>query len=43
LQGIKKRWLDGTASSAEAEERSKRVPHLATSAWEHARKAGAPA
>ncbi len=28
IQGIKKRWLDGTASSAEAEERSKRVPEL---------------
>lgn len=43
LQGIKKRWLDGTASSAEAEERSKRVIPLAESAWEFARKAGAPA
>lgn len=43
LQGIKKRWLDGTASSAEAEERSKRVPELAKASWEYARKAGAPA
>ncbi len=43
LQGIKKRWLDGTASSAEAEERSRRVPQLAVSAWEHARNAGAAA
>ncbi|MEO1167772.1 MAG: phosphotransferase family protein [Pseudomonadota bacterium] len=42
LQGIKKRWLDGTASSAEAEERSKRVPELAQAAWEFARAAGAP-
>jgi aminoglycoside phosphotransferase (APT) family kinase protein len=43
LQGIKKRWLDGTASSAEAEERSKRVPELAEAAWGFARAAGAPA
>jgi len=43
LQGIKKRWLDGTASSAEAEERSKRVPELAQAAWGFARAAGAPA
>ncbi|MGP1283243.1 MAG: phosphotransferase family protein [Parasphingopyxis sp.] len=42
LQGIKKRWLDGTASSAEAEERSKRVPELAAAAWGFARAAGAP-
>jgi len=41
LQGIKKRWLDGTASSPEAEERSKRVPQLAEAAWAFARKAGA--
>lgn len=43
LQGIKKRWLDGTASSAEAEERSARVPELAEAGWLHARRAGAPA
>lgn len=43
LQGIKKRWLDGTASSAEAEGHAARVPLLAAAAWEHARKAGAPA
>lgn len=43
LQGIKKRWLDGTASSTEAEERSKRVPELAQAAWKFARKAGATA
>ncbi|QLC23154.1 phosphotransferase family protein [Parasphingopyxis sp. CP4] len=43
IQGIKKRWLDGTASSAEAEERSKRVPELAEASWEFARAAGAPA
>ena len=42
LQGIKKRWLDGTASSTEAEERSKRVPELAVASWEFAKKAGAP-
>lgn len=42
LQGIKKRWLDGTASSTEAEERSKRVPELAVAAWDFAKKAGAP-
>ena len=42
LQGIKKRWLDGTASSPEAEERAKRVPELATLAWSFAQKAGAP-
>lgn len=42
LQGIKKRWLDGTASSPEAEERSRRVPELAEAAWDFARAAGAP-
>lgn len=42
VQGIKKRFLDGNASSAEAEERGSRVPMLAEIAWEHARKAGAP-
>jgi aminoglycoside phosphotransferase (APT) family kinase protein len=41
IQGIKKRWLDGTASSPEAEERSKRVPELAKTAWEYAKMAGA--
>jgi aminoglycoside phosphotransferase (APT) family kinase protein len=43
LQGIKKRWLDGTASSAEAEERAKRVPELAKTAFRFARQAGMPA
>lgn len=43
LQGIKKRWLDGTASSPEAEERAKRVPELAKSAWGFAQAAGAKA
>ncbi|MBC2776790.1 phosphotransferase family protein [Parasphingopyxis marina] len=42
LQGIKKRWLDGTASSPEAEERAKRVPELAQAAWKFAKAAGAP-
>lgn len=41
IQGIKKRFLDGTASSAEAEERSKRVPELARQSWAFAQKAGA--
>jgi aminoglycoside phosphotransferase (APT) family kinase protein len=41
VQGIKKRVLDGTASSAHAAEMAARVPHLAASAWDFARKAGA--
>ena len=41
VQGIKKRVLDGTASSAHAAEMAKRVPHLAASAWSFAGKAGA--
>ncbi|MBC7986420.1 MAG: phosphotransferase family protein [Sphingomonadaceae bacterium] len=43
VQGIKKRFLEGNASSAEAEERGSRAPMLAAAAWDHARKAGAPA
>jgi aminoglycoside phosphotransferase (APT) family kinase protein len=38
VQGIKKRWLDGTASSAQAEEMAKRVPELARRAWAFAEK-----
>lgn len=42
VQGIKKRALEGNASSAEAEEFGARVPGLAERAWEFARLAGAP-
>jgi aminoglycoside phosphotransferase (APT) family kinase protein len=41
VQGIKKRVIDGTASHAQAAEMAKRVPMLASAAWEFARKAGA--
>ena len=41
MQGIKKRVIDGTASSAHAREMSARVSPLADRAWEFARKAGA--
>jgi aminoglycoside phosphotransferase (APT) family kinase protein len=41
VQGIKKRMLDGTASSAHAAEMAQRVPHLAAAAWNFAGKAGA--
>ncbi|MGE0409273.1 MAG: phosphotransferase family protein [Amphiplicatus sp.] len=41
VQGIKKRFLDGNASSAEAEEAGSRVRPLAERAWEFARLAGA--
>ena len=41
VQGIKKRVIDGTASHAKAAEMAKRVPMLATAAWNFARKAGA--
>jgi aminoglycoside phosphotransferase (APT) family kinase protein len=41
LQGIKKRVIDGTASSAHAKAQSDRVSPLADKAWEFARKAGA--
>ena len=41
VQGIKKRVIDGTASSANAAEMAKRVPTLAQAAWAFAEKAGA--
>jgi aminoglycoside phosphotransferase (APT) family kinase protein len=41
VQGIKKRVLEGTASSAHAAEMATRVPRLAGQAWDFARKAGA--
>lgn len=41
VQGIKKRMLDGNASSANARETAARVPGLAAGAWAFARKAGA--
>jgi aminoglycoside phosphotransferase (APT) family kinase protein len=41
VQGIKKRVIDGTASSAHAAEMAERVPFLAARAWDFARKAGA--
>ena len=40
-QGIRKRFLDGNASSEQAEAAGSRVPMLAESAWTFARKAGA--
>jgi aminoglycoside phosphotransferase (APT) family kinase protein len=41
VQGIKKRFLDGNASSAKAEEMAARVPMLAQAAWHFAQRAGA--
>ena len=41
VQGIKKRVIDGTASSAKAAEMAERVPMLASAAWSFAEKAGA--
>jgi aminoglycoside phosphotransferase (APT) family kinase protein len=41
VQGIKKRVIDGTASSAHAAEMATRVPHLAKAAWGFAQHAGA--
>ena len=41
VQGIKKRVIDGTASHAQAAEMAKRVPMLASTAWDFAKKAGA--
>ena len=41
MQGIKKRVIDGTASSAHAKAMSERVLPLAEKAWDFARKAGA--
>ncbi len=40
-QGIRKRFLDGNASSAQAGEMSQRVPEIAASGWDFARRAGA--
>ncbi|MFN3819652.1 phosphotransferase family protein [Blastomonas sp.] len=41
LQGIKKRVIDGTASSAQAAQMAERVIPLAQAAWAYAKKAGA--
>ncbi len=41
VQGIKKRIVDGTASSAQAETSASQVYRLAASAWDFAQKAGA--
>lgn len=41
MQGIKKRYIDGTASSAHAKAMSERVQPLADKAWEFAQLAGA--
>ena len=41
VQGIKKRFLDGNASSAKAEQMAARVPMLAQAAWHFAQRAGA--
>ena len=43
VQGIKKRFLDGNASNANAEQAGSAVPRLAAAAWEFALKAGAKA
>jgi aminoglycoside phosphotransferase (APT) family kinase protein len=43
VQGIKKRWLDGNASNAHAEEMAQRVVPLAEAAWNFALKAKAAA
>jgi len=41
VQGIKKRVIDGTASHAQAAEMARKVPMLASAAWNFAVKAGA--
>lgn len=41
VQGIKKRVIDGTASSAQAAAMAERVPHLAAASWRFAVLAGA--
>ena len=41
VQGIKKRWLDGNASSSKAEAMAAKVPMLAAAAWGFAERAGA--
>lgn len=43
VQGVKKRIVDGTASSAQAELTASRVYGLAAASWDFARQAGAPA
>jgi aminoglycoside phosphotransferase (APT) family kinase protein len=43
VQGIKRRFLDGNASNAKAEEMAARVPMLAQAAWHFAERAGARA
>ena len=41
VQGIKKRWIEGNASSAKAAEMAARVPMLAQASWHFAQRAGA--
>jgi aminoglycoside phosphotransferase (APT) family kinase protein len=41
VQGIKRRIIDGNASSAQAERTVLRLPHLAEAAWSFAQRAGA--
>jgi aminoglycoside phosphotransferase (APT) family kinase protein len=41
-QGIKRRLMDGNASSARAGELADRIPHIAAQAWRFAERAGAP-
>jgi aminoglycoside phosphotransferase (APT) family kinase protein len=41
VQGIKRRIIDGNASSAQAQKTVARLPHLAASAWHFAERAGA--
>ena len=41
VQGIKKRVIDGTASSAHAAEMATRIPYLVERAWSFAKEAGA--
>jgi aminoglycoside phosphotransferase (APT) family kinase protein len=41
VQGIKKRIVDGTASSAQAAKTAERVGPLAAAAWDFAKRAGA--
>ena len=43
VQGIKKRIIDGTASSAHAKQTAERMPFLAQAAWMFAQRAGAKA
>ena len=41
VQGIKKRWIEGNASSTKAAEMAARVPMLAQASWHFAQRAGA--